>query len=283
MVVLENLTKRYGDFTLDILSMEIHPGYITGLVGKNGAGKSTTIKSILGLVRPDSGVVKVFGTDAERLTSAEKKRIGVAMAEAGFSEYFTIKDIAKILKRMYIQFDSDKFIEACHKYGLPGDKIVKKFSTGMKAKLRVLVALSHGAELLILDEPTAGLDVEARQEILDLLRNYLVEHEGSSILITSHIATDLENLCDDIYMIDRGRVVLHEETDVILSDYAILKVDESEYDKLDKSYLLQVRKESYGYRCLTNERQFYIDNYPGVVVERSGIDELILAMAGGEN
>ena len=162
------------------------------------------------------------------------------------------------------------------------DKNIKDFSTGMRAKLRMLVALSHNAKLLILDEPTAGLDVDARNRLLDMLRDYMEKRPDSSILITSHISTDLEGLCDDIYMIHDGNVVLHEDTDVLLDKYAVLKVDEAAYEKLDKTYILKTNKESFGYSCFTNEKQFYVENYPGMVVEKGGIDDLILMYSGGK-
>lgn len=281
MVTIKNLTKDYEAFHLCI-SMELREGCITGLVGKNGAGKSTTIKAILGLVRPDAGSVTVFGKDAFRLTPADKEQIGAALSETGFSPYLTVGDAARILSRLYRRFDKTAFLESCRSHGLPETQLVKTFSTGMQAKLRVLVALSHHARLLILDEPTAGLDVEARNEILDILRQYLTVNKGSSILITSHIATDLEGLCDDIYLIHQGKMVLHEDTDVILSDYAILKVEEEDYQALERDFLLRTRREPFGYRCLTSQKQFFIENHPGLVIEKSGIDDLILMMTGGE-
>ena len=146
----------------------------------------------------------------------------------------------------------------------------------------MLVALSHKANLLIMDEPTAGMDVEARNEILDMIRSYLEEQEDCSGLITSHSATDLEGLCDDIYLIDRGKILLHEDTDVILSDYGVLKADEQTFRNLDRGYILSTRQESFGYRCLTNQKQYYQENYPGLVVENCGIDDLILLMSGGK-
>ena len=151
----------------------------------------------------------------------------------------------------------------------------------MKAKLRVLAAISHKADLLILDEPTAGLDVEARNEILDLLREYIAQDEKRTILITSHISTDLESLCDDIYLIHDGKIILHEDTDVILEQYGILKVNEEQYRTLDKTAVIKVQKETYGYACFTNDRRFYQENYPQIAVEQGGIDELILMMTGG--
>lgn len=281
MVEITNLVKRYGDFCLDI-SMEIPEGTITGVIGKNGAGKSTTIKSILGLVTPDSGTVKVFGKDTKSLTAEEKSEMGVALSDSGFSMYLTANDVTSILKKMYKNFDENSFAQKCRQQGLPMNKQIKEFSTGMKAKLRVLVAISHRAKLLILDEPTAGLDVEARNEILDMLRAYMTEDVKRSILISSHISSDLEGLCDDIYMIHEGKIILHEDIDVIMGQYAIIKVDEKMFDQIDKTYLLKVKKVTYGYECLTNQKQYYAENYPGVVIENGNVDELILMMTGGK-
>lgn len=278
MVKITNLVKRYGDFCLNV-SMEIPSGMIIGIIGKNGVGKSTTIKSILGLVNPDEGQVTVFGVDAGMLTTKHKSDIGVALSDTGFSAYLTVGAIVRILKRMYQNFDETFFLQQCKEQRIPMNKEVKNFSTGMKAKLRVLVAISHKAKLLILDEPTAGLDVEARNEILDMLRAYMTEDEERSILISSHISSDLEGLCDDVYMIHDGTIVLHEEMDVIMSQYAVLKIDEKMYEQIDKSYILEAKKEAYGYECLTNQKQFYAENYPGIIIENGNVDELILMLA----
>ena len=171
MVSERNLTKNYRDFSLNV-TLDISDGQITGLVGKNGAGKTTVIKAMLGLIRPDGGSVTVFGKDASALTTEDKQKIGVALSDSGFSNYLTPADCAKILDKMYDHFDKPAFLKACARYGLPVDKQIRQFSTGMKAKLRVLVAMSHDAKLLIMDEPTAGMDVEARNEVLDIIRTY---------------------------------------------------------------------------------------------------------------
>ena len=281
MISIENLVKKYDGFELNI-SMEIPSGKVSGLVGKNGAGKSTTIKSILGLVKPNSGKVVLMGKDVTDITARDKQKLGVALSESGFSGYLTVKDVIDIMKNMYQDFNADSFRKLCRKFDLPMDKRIKDFSTGMKAKLRVLTALSHKARLLIMDEPTSGLDVEARNEILDMLRDYLVENEDCSILISSHISSDLEGLCDDIYLIHKGRIILHEDTDKILSNYGILKMDGETYEKMDRSHILEAKKENYGYRCLSDEKQYYVENYPGIVVENSGIDDLILMLTGGK-
>ncbi len=278
MITIRNLTKTYGDFRLNI-SMEIQTGRVTGLVGRNGAGKSTTIKSLLGLVRPDGGEVRVLGKPASELTSADRENIGVAFSDSGFSSYLKLRDVVSILRNAYPNFDEKWFLDACKKGRLPMDKPLKEFSTGMRARARVLIACSHRAKLLILDEPTAGLDVVARNEVLDMLRDYLAEDGERTVLISSHISTDLEGFCDDIYMLHDGEIVLHEDTDVILGEYGVLRLSDKAYEQIDKQYILKTRRESFGYTCLTNQRQFYADNYPDIVIEAGSIDELIIMMA----
>ena len=159
---------------------------------------------------------------------------------------------------------------------------MREFSTGMKAKVRVLTAVSHGARLLILDEPTAGLDVVARKEVIDILRDFLQKDPEASILISSHISSDLEGLCDDIYFIDDGKVILHEDTDRILGNYGVLRVSSEDFAKLDKQYLLCTTKESFGFVCLTKEKIYYRENYPDIVVENCKLDDVILLMFGGK-
>lgn len=280
MLKLEHVKKQYKDFHLDC-SLIVKPGMITGLIGANGAGKSTTFKAVLGLIRTESGIVELFGKRPEEITPEDKERLGVVLADSGFSGYLSIRDLIPVLKAMYHQFDQTYFEEQCRRFELPMTKKIKEFSTGMKRKLQVLAAISHHADLLILDEPTAGLDVLARDVMLTMLREYM-EIEGRAILISSHISSDLEDFCDDIYMIDHGQVILHEETDTLLNEYGLLKVDGKQYERLDKTYVLRSRKETFGYSCLTNEKQFYQENYPDIVVEKGSIDELIMMMVRGD-
>lgn len=280
MLRLENVTKKYKDFTLNC-SMEVKAGAVTGLIGANGAGKSTTFKAILGLIHIEDGEISVFGKPVKQLDELGKMNLGVALADSGFSGYLTIKDLIPVLDHLYSEFDIDGFVKKCERFGLPLNKKIKEFSTGMKRKLHVLAAISHNAKLLILDEPTAGMDVIARDEILGLLREYM-EVEGRSILISSHISSDLEGFCDDIYMIDQGKIVFHEDTDVLLDEYALLKVTEEQYAKLDKEYVLRHKKENFGYSCLTNEKKFYQENYPEITIEKGNIDELMMMMIRGE-
>ena len=257
------------------------PGRVTGLIGQNGAGKSTTFKAILGLISIDGGSITLLGKDIKDFSAKDKEDIGVVLSDSGFSGYLKISDLISILHNMYSRFDKSLFIEQAQRFKLPMDKQIKDFSTGMKAKLKVLVAISHGAKLLILDEPSAGLDVIARDELYEMLREFLEKDEERSILISSHISSDLESLCDDLYMIHDGRIILHEDTDVLLSDYALLKVDTEQFDTLDKQYILRYKKETYGYSCLTDQKQFYIENYPKIAIENGSIDGIITMMIRG--
>lgn len=280
MLKIEHLKKNYGNFSLDC-SLEVKEGCVTGLIGQNGAGKSTTFKAILGLISTDSGKIRILGKDLQNFTPEDKEQLGVVLSDSGFSGYLTIHDIIPILKNMYRKFDEKFFTEQVRRFQLPLDKQIKEFSTGMKAKIKVLVAVSHRAKLLIMDEPTAGLDVIARDELLEMLREFMEKDESLSILISSHISSDLESLCDDLYMIHQGRIILHEDTDVLLSDYALLKVDDQQYSMLDKQFILRSKRETYGYSCLTNQKQYYMENYPKIVVEKGSIDELITMMVRG--
>lgn len=280
MLKIEHLKKTYDNFSLDC-SLEIQPGCVTGLIGANGAGKSTTFKAILGLIQADGGKMTILGKDIKEFSAKDKQKLGVVLSDSGFSEYLDVKDVISILAKLYGEFDQSFFLKHAQRFGLPMDKKIKEFSTGMKAKLKVLAAISHKAKLLILDEPTVGLDVVARDELLEMLRDFMEEEEERSILISSHISSDLESLCDDLYMIHDGKIVFHEDTDVLLSDYALLKVNDSQYADLDKQYILRYRKESFGYSCLTNQRQYYLENYPQIAIEKGTVDEVITMMIRG--
>lgn len=281
MLKMENVRKNYDNFSLDC-TLEVKKGQITGIIGQNGTGKSTTFKAALGLISMDGGSIHILGKDIQSLTTTDKENLGVVLSDSGFSAYLTIKDIIPVLQNLYKSFDLSFFMEQVQRFKLPLNKKIKEFSTGMKAKLKVLVAISHDAKLLIMDEPTSGLDVIARDEILEMLREFMEKDEERAILISSHISSDLEALCDDLYMIHEGSIILHEDTDILLSDYALLKTSDEQYENVDKQYLLRWKKESYGYSCLTNQKQYYMENYPEIVIDRGTIDEVIMMMVRGE-
>ena len=280
MLEIENLRKDYPDFSLNC-SLEIKRGSVTGLIGPNGAGKSTTFKAILGLIAPDGGKISLFGKDIREFSVAERQKIGVVLSDSGFSGYLSVDDVAAVLENLYEKFDKAFFLDRLKKFELPRAKKIKDFSTGMKAKLKVLAAISHDAEFLVLDEPTAGLDVIARDELYTLLREYMEKDERRAILISSHISSDLETLCDDLFMIHQGKIILREDTDAILSDYALLKVDPIQFAALDRQFILRFKKEIYGYSCLTNQKRYYAENYPEIAVENGTIDGVITMMIKG--
>ena len=280
MLKIKDVRKKYDNFSLDC-SLEIMPGCVTGLVGQNGAGKSTIFKAILGLISIDGGTINILGKHLQEFNAKDKQELGVALSDSGFSGYLSINDIIPVLNHLYNDFDKPFFIQQLQRFQLPLNKKIKEFSTGMKAKLKVLIALSHHAKLLILDEPTAGLDIIARDELLEMLREFMEKDEERSILISSHISSDLETLCDEIYMIHEGKIIMHEDTDILLDEYAVIKVDERQYNSLDKQYILRFKKESYGYSCLTKQKQYYVDNYPNIAIEKGNIDEVITMMIRG--
>lgn len=281
MIRLEQAEKQYKNFHLDC-SMEVQEGMVTGLIGPNGAGKSTTFRLLTGLAKPEAGRVEIFGKEISELTAEDRRKIGVVWSDAGFSGYLMGKDLIAVLKNMYPAFDEGWFQKKCEEFHLPMDKKLKDFSTGMKAKLKVLSAVANGdARLLILDEPTAGMDVMVREQILDLLREFMMPGDRS-ILISSHISSDLEGFCDDVYLMNQGKIILHEDVDTLLEQYGILKVTTEQYDTLDKEYLLRVKKEDYGYACLTGQKDFYQENWPQIIVEKGTIDQIMTMMVEGK-
>ena len=288
-IEMREIVKKFGDFTAnDHVNLLVHKGEVHAILGENGAGKSTLMNVLYGLYQPTSGQIFVGGKEEVIHSPSRAIELGIGMVHQHFMlvQPFSVteniilgmepmkgltvdlktarKRVEEISKRYNMQVDPDAKIE--------------DISVGMQQRVEILKVLYRGANTLILDEPTVGLDVIARDEVLNMLREYMEENESSSILISSHISSDLESLCDDFYMIHAGKIILHEDTDVLLSDYAVLKVSEEEYEKLDQQYLIKIRKEAYGYRCLTNQKQFYMENYPDVVIENGKIDDLVVMM-----
>lgn len=281
MIKLNKLQKNYKDFSLDV-TMEIPAGTVTGLVGRNGAGKTTVIKAILGLIRTDGGEITVFGKNPRELTAHDKEALSAVLYDSWFPLTFRAKDIACVLRKMYPSFDETRFFDLCKRFEVPVDKRLEKLSSGTRAKLHVLSAICHNAKLLVLDEPTVGLDVVARNDILDMLREYLAQDSERSLLITSHISSDLEGLCDNFYVIDHGIVLLHEDTDTLLGQYGIIKGSVADIDAIDQSFIMAKQARPYGYDCLTNEKQYYLDNYPNLIVEPGTLDGAMMILLGGQ-
>lgn len=278
MIKIDNIKKKYPEFELD-LDMEIGDNTITAILGTNGAGKTTLFKSILGLIHVDQGSIAIDGTPVDSLPPSFKEKIGVVFPDSIVNEYLPIKDVQKIMKASYPHFDQARFEKLIDQFHLPKKSKIRSFSTGEKAKFKLICALTHEADLLILDEPTSGLDVIVREEILDMLRGFMKE-EGHSIVISSHISSDLEHLCDDFYIIHDGTIRMHETMDR-MDNYGVLKA--GSLDEIDKSYALKALKTSYGWSVLTDQKQYYIDNFPHLVIEPASMDDVFSIVVQGES
>lgn len=243
---IKNLSKSYPGFSLDHLSLTLPSGCILGLIGENGAGKSTTIKLILDLIRADSGSITILGAEHTRLSREE---IGVVLDEVGIPECLTASQVGKVMKNLFKNWDSRRFADLLDQFSIPDGKIFKEFSRGMKMKLGIAVAMSHGAKLLILDEATSGLDPVIRDEVVTMLSEF-TRSEGHSILISSHIVSDLEKLCDYIAFLHKGKLMLFEEKDVLLSKYGIVHCTHEQLPLLSPAAVLHRKENPYGAEVL---------------------------------
>lgn len=271
---VENLSKNYVDFNLNNISFNLPKGSIMGLIGENGAGKTTTIKLILNLIRKNSGSIKIF--DLDNITNEQKIKqdLGVVLDESYFHDNLKPKDIAKIMKSFYNEWDKKVFHHYLNKFKLPEDKIVKDYSKGMKMKLSIAVALSHNPKLLILDEPTGGLDPVVRNEILDIFLDF-IQDEEKSILFSTHITYDLDKIADYITFIHDGSLVFSKSKDEILDNYGILKCNEKDFSKINKDNIINYRKSQFGYEVLIKNKQ-NVKDYKGYVIDSVNLEDVML-------
>ena len=246
---IKDLCKSYKGFSLNNLNLTLPRGCIMGLIGENGAGKSTTIKLILDMIKRDSGSITILGRDNKDNLNLTKEDIGVVLDEVGISECLTTKEVNKIMKHTFKNWEEDTFAEYLRKLSIPEGKKFKDFSRGMKMKLGIAVALSHGAKLLILDEATSGLDPVVRDEVTDIF-NEFTRDENHSILISSHIVSELEKICDYIAFIHKGKLLLCEEKDVLKEQYGIIRCDKEEIDNIDKEYVIGKKESAYGVEAI---------------------------------
>lgn len=281
-IEIKGLCKHYPDFSLEGVSFSVPRGSIVGLVGENGAGKSTTIKAVLDLIRPDSGEITLLGQDSRRVDRAMRVQLGVVMDNCGFHDNLTYKDINKIMREVYGgDWDAALFEQYRERFKLPGDKRVKEYSRGMKQKLAIAVALSHHAKLLILDEATSGLDPVIRDEILDLLLEF-IQDEEHAVLISSHIISDLEKIADYIVFLHQGRVIFSENKDDLIYNYGVVKCSEEDYRAMDKSHALAVRKNAYSCEVLIDNKGEFERRNRNLVVDATTIEDIILFNVRGE-
>lgn len=278
---VKNLCKKYTEFELKNVNLSLPKGTITGFVGENGAGKSTTIRAILNLIKIDSGEIKIFGSKLQDNEKSIKEKIGVLLDDSFLSEYLTPLDLNKIMKNIFKNWDEKLYFKYLEEFKLPEKKAVKEFSSGMKMKVKIAVALSHHPQLLILDEPTSGLDPVARNEILDIFQDF-IQDEENSILVSSHITSDLERVADYITFINEGEIVFTKTKDELLDKFGIAKCTEEEFKKLDKSDFVKSKKNRYEYDVLIEDKENFKKKYDVKVIDRANIDDVMYIYIKGE-
>lgn len=270
---IRNVTKTYPGFLLDHLNLTLPSGCIMGLIGENGAGKSTTIRLILDMVRKDSGTVTILGKDNEDGIHLTKEEIGVVMDEVGLPECLTVKQAGKVMKHTFHNWDDSQYARLTAKLKLPDKKPFKEFSRGMKMKLGIAIALSHNSKLLILDEATSGLDPVARDEVIEMLLDF-TRDESHSVLISSHIVSDLEKLCDYVAFLHKGKLLLCKEKDQLLSEYGLIHCTAEELKSLPAQAVAYKKENPYGVEAMVQKNAMP----GGVKISPISIEELFVFM-----
>lgn len=278
-LTVSGLTKTYPDFVLDQVSFSVPSGSIVGLIGENGAGKSTTINAALGLIQKEAGQVSVLGR--EGLDGDTKEEIGVVFDGSNYPEILSPRKLNGVMRNIYRSWDETAYFRLLQQFSLPPDKPLKQFSKGMKMKLAIAVALSHHSRLLILDEATSGLDPVVRDDILDMLLDF-VQEEDHSILVSSHITSDLEKIADYIVFIHEGKVVFSKPKDELVEQYGIIKCGAAQFEALDKLDIIVYRKMDYEWQVLVADRVAMKKKYPKALIVSASIDEIMLLYVKGE-
>ena len=273
-VEVQGLTKRYPGFTLDHVSFAVPSGSIVGFIGENGAGKSTTMKAVLNLIRRDEGSVRLLGREDGAEYPEIKEQIGVVFDESYFPDNLKIRDVDRIMRSIFRSWESGKFLDYCRRFGLPEKKIVKTFSRGMQMKLSIAAALSHQTKLLIMDEATSGLDPVVRNEILDLFQEF-VQEEDHTVFLSSHITSDIERIADYILLIHKGRILLFEDKDTLLYEYGVARCSREQAQNLDKALIVGVRRSQFETEVLVRNRKA-LKEQPDLVVDRASLEDILL-------
>ena len=276
-----NLTKNYQDFNLKQINIKLPKGKIIGLIGENGSGKTTTIKAILNLMDYDKGSIKIFSKDSRNLTKREREQIGIVLDDSFFSPILNVNDINKLMKDFYSNWNEKLYYDTIKKFKIPCNKPLKEFSSGMKMKIKVLCAIAHEPKLLILDEPTNGLDPIFRYEIIELFNNFVSNGENS-ILMTTHITSDLEHLADEVIFIDEGSIILDVPKEKIDNEYGIVELLEDDLAKINKEDYLKCLKYKNECYILVNPKDKFQKKYPKLDVRKPTLEEMMLMLVKGE-
>lgn len=274
-IEISGVTKRYDGFTLDNISFTVPKGTIMGFIGQNGAGKSTTMKALLNIIKIDDGSIKLMGLDYIEHESEVKEHMAAVFDEIPFHDNFRARQLNTMFKGLYVNWDEEKFYQYLKRFSLPENKKIGKFSKGMKMKLQIATALSHGAKVLIMDEATTGLDPIVRNEILDIFREYL-EDDTNSILLSSHITSDLDKIADSITFIDKGKILLTGYKDEILEKHGLIKCAQKDYRNMETEDVISARFNEYSVEVMVNDKEKCKKKYPNLLIEKTNLEEIMI-------
>ncbi|MGG2091708.1 ABC transporter ATP-binding protein [Bacillus sp. S13(2024)] len=278
---VKNLNKAYNSFSLKDVTFALNKDCITGFIGTNGSGKTTTIKAILGLILKDSGKINFLGKDMGDNERKSKNKIGIVLDEGYFYEELTLKEMKNVIAPCYTDWDEAVFSDYINQFDLKLDQKIATLSKGMRMKYAVALALSHHADLLIMDEPTSGLDPLVRSELMDILLDFMKE-PGKSVFFSTHITSDLDKIADMVILIDDGRILLNEEKDELLDTHALVKGDNCFINEQTQKLFLTLHQSPYGFKGITNKKEEVRRLIPDVLMERPTIEDIMLTYIGGD-
>ena len=274
-IEIKDLTKKYDGFMLDNISFNVPKGSIMGFIGQNGAGKTTTIRLLLNLIKKDSGSIRMFGLDNTEHEKEIKSKISAVFDELPFHDMLNANQLSVILSGIFPDWDKNTFNNYLDRFALPRKKRFGEFSKGMKMKLQIAVSLSHGARLLIMDEATTGLDPVVRNEILDIFLEFL-QDESNSILLSSHITTDIEKIADRVTFIDKGRILLSENRDETVENHGVIKCTKAQYKDIDREDFISARLTDFGAEVMVSSKEKAAKKYSGLTIDNTTLEEIML-------
>ncbi|EJV73728.1 ABC transporter ATP-binding protein [Bacillus cereus] len=277
---VKNLNKAYENFSLKDVTFSLNQDCITGFIGTNGSGKTTTIKAILGLVLKDSGKINFLEKDIDKHERKSKNKIGVVLDEGYFYDELTLKEMKNVIAPSYTEWDEQVFLKYIKRFNLNLGQKISTLSKGMRMKFAVALALSHHADLLIMDEPTSGLDPLVRSELIDILLDFMKE-PGKSVFFSTHITSDLDKIADMIILIDDGQILIDEEKDALVETHALVKGDNQLINNQTKKLFLNLSQTNYGFEGITHKIDDVCRLMPGVLMERPTIEDIMLSYIGG--
>ena len=280
-IEIRDLTVKYDGFTLDHINFDVAKGSIMGFIGQNGAGKTTTIKSLLNIIKRDEGSIKMLGLDNIKDEYAIKEQLSAVFDELPFDDQLNAKDLNFILRDVYREWDSNLYKGYLDRFGLPMKKKFGDFSKGMKMKLQIAAALSHNAKLIVMDEATTGLDPVVRNECLDIFFEYL-QDENHSILMSSHITSDLEKVADSVTFINKGKILLTGYKDDVLDTHGVIKCKKADYKEIEPADIVSARITDYGAEIMVSDKAMCRNKYSGLALDNTTLEEIMLYYVNAE-